>query len=268
MNDTTRVLTSTGQFVVLSLVVSNPGIYIREIQRELNDVLMLDVSASTIYNFLHQSGFTHQRLRSVALQQDQLLREKFAVDISLYSTDMYVFIDETGADQRNTLRKYGYNLRGKPATRESLLVRGERVSAIACMSLNGILDVKTHKERSTGDIFYEFIHSHLIPHLCPFDGFSPHSVVILDNCSVHHCQEVIGSLRDTEVMIQFLAPYSPDLNPIEEAFSKVKTELKSIEPHITDVETAIPASFATITPQDCKGWISHSGVYNTHTQAP
>ena len=50
VNDTTRVLTSTGQFVVLSLVVSNPGIYIREIQRELNDVLMLDVSASTICN--------------------------------------------------------------------------------------------------------------------------------------------------------------------------------------------------------------------------
>ena len=108
--------------MVLSLLVSNPGIYIREIQRELNDGLMLDVSASTIYNVLHKSGFTHQRLGSVALQQYQLLREKFAVYISLNSTDMYVFIDETGADQRNTLRKYGYILRGKPATRESLLV--------------------------------------------------------------------------------------------------------------------------------------------------
>ena len=217
--------------------------------------------------FLHKSGFTHQRLHSVALQQDQFFREKFAVDVSLYSTDMFVFIDETGVDQRNTLRKYGYSLRGKPATRESLLVRGERVSAIACMSLIGILDVKTHKETSTGDTFYEFIHTHLIPHLCPFDGFSSHSVVILDNCSIHHCREVIGSLKDIGVMIHFLPPYSPDLNPIEEAFSKVKTELKTIEPGITDIETAILASFATITAQDCRGWISHSGVYNTHTLA-
>ena len=163
-DDTTRILTSTAQVFILSLVVSKSGLYIREIQKELHDILMLDVSVSTICKFLHKSGFTHQRLRSVALQQDQFLREKFVVDVSLYSTDMFVFIDETGVDRRNTLRKYGYSLRGKPATRESLLVRGERVSAIACMSLNGILDVKTHKETSTGDIFYEFIHTHLIPH--------------------------------------------------------------------------------------------------------
>ena len=117
------------------------------------------------------------------------------------------------------------------------------------------------------DIFYEFINSHLISHLCPFDGFSSHSVVILDNCSIHHGQEVIGSLRDVGVMIHFLPLYSPDLNPIEEAFSKVKMELKNIEPQIADIETAILASFATITTQDCNGWISHSSVYNTHTQA-
>ena len=51
------------------------------------------------------------------------------------------------------LRKYGYSLRGKPATKEALLVRGERVSAIAYMTIKGILDVKTHKETSNGDIF-------------------------------------------------------------------------------------------------------------------
>ena len=48
---------------------------------------------------------------------------------------------------------YGYSLRGKPATKEALLVRGEKVSAIACMTIKGILDVKTHKETSNGDIF-------------------------------------------------------------------------------------------------------------------
>ena len=98
--------------------------------------------------FLHKSGFAHQRLRSIALQQDQLLRERFAVDISLYSTDMYVF--ETGADRRNTLLQENHSL------------FEEKVSAIACMSLNGILDVKTHKEtsRSTTDIFFILILSH------------------------------------------------------------------------------------------------------------
>ena len=71
------------------------------------------------------------------------------------------------------------------------------MSAIACMTINGILDVKTHKETSNGDIFYDFIHTHLIPHLCPFDEHSSRSVVVLDNCSIHQCVEVVASLRDT-----------------------------------------------------------------------
>ena len=65
------------------------------------------------------------------------------------------------------------------------------------------------------------------------------------------------------VLVHFLPPYSPDFNHIEEAFSKVKTELKSIDLEIIDTEIAGLASFTTITPQDCRGWISHSGIYNT-----
>ena len=261
-SDVNTVLTPAAQLSILNLVVLNPGIYLREIQAMLCDMLMMYISLSSICKFLHKSGFTRQKLHCVALQQDILLREQFAIDVSLYSPDMFVFIDETGADRRNTLRKYGYSLRGKPATKEALFVRGERVSAIACITTNGLLDVKTHKETSNGDIFYDFIHTHLIPHLCPFDGHSSRSVVVLDNCSIHHCTEVIASLRDIGVMVHFLPPYSPDLNPIEEAFSKVKTELRSIEAQFIDIETALLASFATITEQDCRGWISHSGVYN------
>ena len=250
-SETSRILTPAAQYFVLNLVVSKPGLYLWEIQNELKDLLMLDVSLSTICKFLHKSSFTRQRLRLVALQQDQYLKEKFIIDVSLYSSNMSVFIDETGADKRNTLRKYSYSLCGKPATQQSLLVRGERVSAIACMTVEGILDVKTHKETSTGDIFYDFIQSHLIPHLCPFDGFSSNSVVVLDNCSIHHCEEVVTSLRDVGVMIHFLPHYSPDLNLIEEAFSKVKSQLQSVET-LDDTEAAVLASFATISVQDCR----------------
>ena len=114
---------------------------------------MVEVSVSAICKCLHKIGFTHQRPYCVALQQDQLLREKFAVDVSLYTPDMFVFIDKTGADRRDSLRKYGYNLRGKPATKKSLLVRGQRVLAIACMSMDGILRC----EDPQGDIYWRCI---------------------------------------------------------------------------------------------------------------
>ena len=120
------------------------------------------------------------------MQRDAFERAQYISDITGYSTDMFVFIDETGADRRNLLCKYGYSKRDKSPKDHSLLVRGERVSAIACMSVNGILDVKAITGTSNGDTFYDFLHSHLLPQLLPFDGKNPHSVVVMDNCSFHH----------------------------------------------------------------------------------
>ena len=67
-----------------------------------------------------------------------------------------------------------------------LLVRGERISAIAFMSMNGMLDCKTVKYTVNGDTFYEFMQTTVLPHLMPFDGINPHSVLVMDNCSIHH----------------------------------------------------------------------------------
>jgi len=64
-------------------------------------------------------------------------------------------------------------------------------------------------------------------------------------------------------MVHFLPPYSPDLNPIEEAFSKVKSEIKSLEGtmNMYDTETVMSAAFASVSPIDCQGWISHCDIY-------
>ena len=175
---------------------------------------------------------------------------------------MLVYIDETGADRKSSLRKYAYSLRGKPAVQHCLLVRGVRISAIACMSTKGVIDVKTVRGTSDGDTFYEFVQSHLIQYLMPFNGVNPHSVVLLDNCAIHHVIEVTATLRDIGVLVQFLPPYSPDFNPLEEAFSKVKANLKSNTDDSYDPETLLLASFASITPDDCRSWISHPGIYN------
>ena len=89
-------------------------------------------------------------------------------------------------------------------------MRGERISAVACMSCTGLFDVIM--VRGTGDTFYSFVQTHLIPHLLPFDGKNPHSVVVMDNCSIHHVQQVITSIQDVGALVHFLPPYSPDFN--------------------------------------------------------
>ena len=102
-----------------------------------------------------------------------------------------------------------------------------------------------------------------MPTLTPFDGINPSSIVILDNCSVHHVPGVASMITEIGALVQFLPPYSPDMNPIEECFSKVKSLLKSMETTFQDdLETHILAAFSCITSEDCKGWISDSRVYN------
>ena len=130
----------------------------------------------------------------------------------MYSPDMLIFVDETGADLRNTIRRYGYSIRGKPLTSQVMLVRGERVSAIACISL---LDVMTVKGTTDGDDVYKFVQEYLLPHLMPFNGINPQSMMILDSCSIHHV-EIVRSIEDVGALVHFLAPYLPDLNPIED----------------------------------------------------
>ena len=136
---------------------------------------------------------------------------------------MLVFVDETGADKRNTCRNYSYSLRGKTPKSHEILVRGERVSAIACMSCADLLDIKIIKGTANGDTFYSFVQTHLLPHLLPFNGTNSHSVVVLDNCSIHHIEESVKSIQDVGSLVQFLPHYYRIIIPSKNCFLKLNT---------------------------------------------
>ena len=140
---------------------------------------------------------------------------------------MFIWIDETGCDRRNCTRKYGYSLRGITPRDHRLLVRGIRYSAIPVMSMEGIHDVAILAGTVNGDRFEQFVSNTLLPHLNPFNGSNPLSIVIMDNCTIHHVDRVINLIEITaQAKIIFLPPYSPDLMPLEEVFSKVKATMK------------------------------------------
>ena len=258
-----KKVTPTVELIILTLVIQQPGIFLREVQAELRNYCV-DVDISTICLFLRKSGLTRQKMVVIAQQRDEYLRAKFKIDVSLYKPEMLVFLDETGADRRNATRKHGYSVRGRPATSYKLLVRGQHVSTIAFMSAKGLLDCKLVQGSVDGDVFYDFVHSHLLAHLQPFNGSNPHSVVILDNASIHHTQEAVKAIEDVGAIVQFLPPYSPDFNPIEEMFSKIKSTMKSLEQmmiDVDDIETIVLTAFSMITENACKGWISDSCIY-------
>ena len=114
-----------------------------------------------------------------------------------------------------------------------------------------------------GETFLEFVRRSLISILQPFDGDNPRSiVVIMDDDSIHHTQKVTDLITATGALLRFLPPFSPDLNPIELAFSKVKAFLKANDKifQATHAPRVLVASaFSTITQEDCPGYIHHCG---------
>ena len=82
------------------------------------------------------------------------------------------------------------------------------------------MDVTT--ESVDGDKFFDFVRCTLIPNMLPFDGCNERSIAIMGNCSVHHVDAVTKLFEESGIVLLCLPPYSPDLNPIETAFSYVK----------------------------------------------
>ena len=135
----------------------------------------------------------------VAKQRSDLLPAEYLLDMHVLRghPEMLVFVDETGADRRNCLRRFGYSLRGKPVVSKKLFVHGQRVSAIPAMSPEGILNCYT----VTGSVnvnFSGFAQQALLPQLQPFNGVNDHSVVILDNASIHHIDGMVILLNQLE----------------------------------------------------------------------
>ncbi len=109
-------------------------------------------------------------------------------------------VDESGSDKRTSIRKFGYALRGEPAVYHRLLVQGKRVSAIAAISSDGLVDVELTTGSVNSDKFLDFVRGSLIPNMMPFDGCNSKSILILDNCSIHHVEAVTKVLNDAGIL--------------------------------------------------------------------
>lgn len=250
------------QLYIISMVLDNPTLYLGEICTAIKDVTGTVVVPSTVCKLLGRYGFSRKKIQHIALQRNLSQRASFIANISCYPKEMLVWVDETGCERRDLLRKYGYSFRGMRAECKRLLVRGTRISAIAAMCWDkGILDVEMTSNSVNGEMFCDFVRGTLIPCMLPFDGLSPTSIVVMDNCSIHHVAEVKSMLEDAGILLLYLPPYSPDLNPIEEAFGYVKGYLKSHD----DIAAAFPnptsliqSAFDSITIEHCKAWINHS----------
>lgn len=253
--------TEEEEIFIVGLIYENPSMFLDEIVAEIDDTMKLKVSLSTVCRLLKRYGMTRKKIRQVALQRCSILRGMYIAHIDNFSTSMFVWLDETGTDKRDQFRKYGYSLRGVTPTYNRLLTRGQRINAIASMSTEGIFELELVKGSVNGDIFFDFLRGSLIPSMQKFPN--PHSVLLMDNCAIHHTQEVTEVLQQAGIVTIYLPPYSPDLMPLEESFSCVKNYLRrhdDLLQVISDPSDIIKEAFySSLTKDNCRAWIHHAG---------
>jgi transposase len=162
-------------------------------------------------------------------------------------------VDETGSHLGYT-PTYARAPRGQRAYATAPANRGENKTVVASLTVAGIGPLLRFDGAMTTARFVGYIQHFLAPTL------RPGQVVVADNLRAHHSPAVRAAIEARGARFLPLPPYSPDFNPIEEAFSKVKQSLRRAQARTDDeLRAATWTAFATITPSDAAGWFTHCG---------
>ena len=175
-------LSETDKYLLVDLILSNPGIYLRELQVEMQKGGSL-VDMSTICCTIKKMDLSHQKITHVALQQSEFLRAEFIAEMAAFDPAIILWMDETGCDRRNTLRHYGYGIRGLPPHDHQLQLRGIHYSAVGILSVDGVQDIYITEDTVNREVFLDFLYTQLLPILSPFNKSNPNSIVVMDNVS-------------------------------------------------------------------------------------
>jgi transposase len=164
-----------------------------------------------------------------------------------------VFIDETWAST-NMTRRYGRSLRGKRLVASVPHGHWKTTTFIGALRITGMTAPVVFDGPINGMSFLEYVRQALVPTLNAGD------IVILDNLSSHKVAGVKEAIEAVGASIRYLPPYSPDLNPIENAFSKLKSMLRSAGARtVTDLWKTIGDAISAFSPAECKNYFRHCG---------
>ncbi len=125
---------------------------------------------------------------------------------------------------------------------------------LAALGVDGVTAAMTIDGATDGDVFRVFVEQVLGPSLTPGD------IVVMDNLSAHKVAGIREAIESTGARLLYLPPYSPDLSPIEQCWSKLKSDLRTAQARTREaLDEAITQAFATVSAADARAWFAHCG---------
>lgn len=163
------------------------------------------------------------------------------------------FLDEAGSNIAMT-RLYGRAGRGERVFDSVPQNYGENITMLACLSEVGLTAPMTIEGAVDGAVFTAYVEQVLAPTLLTGD------VVIMDNLGAHKVKGVREAIEARGAKVIYLPPYSPDLNPIEKCWSKIKTYLRAAKARTRQaLEQALKEALLLVTEKDAQGWFASCG---------
>jgi transposase len=176
--------------------------------------------------------------------------------------DRLVFLDESGT-QTSMTRTRGRAPRGRRVAAKVPGGHWKVVTVIGAVRTGGPFAAASLVGATDSDVFRTYVREILAPQLRPGE------VVVMDNLAPHKAPGVREAIESAGAELRYLPPYSPDFNPIENLWSKVKGKLRSLAARGVDaLHDAIGVALATVTPGDCVGYFRHCGYAATSKGAP
>ena len=149
---------------------------------------------------------------------------------------------------------YGWSKKGQRLSEARPVQRGRLYTVIGALGLDGMKTVMCVEGGTRSETFQAFVQHLLLMHL------RPGHVVVMDNLRAHKTQVVRELIESKGASVLFLPPYSPELNPIELAWAKLKHFVKKRRPrNLESIDKAIAWALTTITDKDAKGWFNACG---------
>jgi transposase len=166
-----------------------------------------------------------------------------------------VFVDEMGTNTSLSPR-YAYAPKGRRAYAQIPRNRGANTTLFASMSLEGMGPCLAVEGATTAMVFEAYIEQVLAPTLrCG-------QIVVVDNLGAHKSERARELIEGRGCQLFFLPPYSPDYNPIEEAFSKIKGALRKAQARTREaLIEALGVAISAIRASDARGFFEHSGYH-------
>lgn len=213
----------------------------------------VQVSESCLSRALRHMGITRKKKTLGAVERDEAERAIFRMVIARLNAKEVVVVDESGS-RIGMVPRYARAPCGLRAYDQVMRNYGKNVTLLASMSVKGMQVAMTIEGAVDEAVFETYIEKVLVPTL------HPGQIVIMDNLSSHKTARIAELVAQAGCELLYLPTYSPDLSPIEEAFSKLKAFLRRCRcKTLTALMDAIACGLHNITAKDAKGWFAHAG---------